>query len=160
MLVTLLNEYKICKNGSIEHTIQQLRDLLMKSIKAIIAGCVFIIVVMLFIQLAFIFVAVGYNALAKSYPWLNDISGSFKYLIGIPIFVVVMFAGGYITATIANVEGRMKVLAHSMGVGLITTGGIMYSAMENSGLTTTGIVVFILALAATAAGGLNWQKDK
>ena len=127
----------------------------MKSIKAILAGSVFIIFVILLLQLVYIFIAVGYNALAKDFPFLNDISGSFRYLIGIPVFVAVMFVGGYITAYIATV----RVIPHCIAVGLITAGGMMYSAMENSSLTTTGIVVFILALAATAAGGWYWQNE-
>lgn len=132
----------------------------MKSIKAIIAGCMFITIVILFMQLAFIFVVVGYNAMAKSYPLLNDISGSFRYLIGIPVFVAVMFTGGYITAYVASVKDRMKLLAHCMAVGVITTGGIIYSAIGNSSLTLTGIIVIILALVATSAGGLYWQNDQ
>ena len=127
----------------------------MKSIKAIAAGSLFIIVVILFLQLAYIFIAVAYNALAKDYAFLNDISGYFRYLIGIPVFMAVMFVGGYITASIA----REKVWIHCMVVSLLTTGGMMWSAMANTDLTTTGIVVFILALVATIAGGLYWQKD-
>ena len=127
----------------------------MKSIKAIAAGSVFIIVVILFLQLAFIFIAVAYNALAKDYAFLNDISGYFRYLIGIPVFMVIMFVGGYITANIAT----KKVWLHCMVVSLLTTGGMMWSALVNTDLTTTGIVVFILALVATIAGGLYWQKD-
>lgn len=127
----------------------------MRSIKAVIAGCVFIIFVILLMQLVYIFIAVGYNALAKDYPFLNDITSSFRYLIGIPVFIAVMFVGGYITANIASV----KVIPHCIAVGLITAGGMMYSALENSSITTTGVVVFVLALAATTAGGLYWQHD-
>ena len=127
----------------------------MKSIKAIVAGCAFIIFVILLMQLVYIFIAVGYNALAKDFPFLNEITGSFRYLIGIPAFIAVMFAGGYITANIASV----RVIPHCIAVGFITAGGMMYSALVNSSITTTGIVVFILALAATTAGGLYWQHD-
>lgn len=127
----------------------------MRSIKAIVAGCAFIIVVILLLQLVYIFVAVGYNALAKDYPFLHDISGSFRYLIGIPAFIAVMFVGGYITADIAS----MRVVPHCLAVGFISAGGMIFSALEYSSLTITGIVVFILALAATTAGGLYWQKD-
>ena len=127
----------------------------MKSIKAIAAGSLFIIVVILFLQLAYIFIAVAYNALAKDYPFLNDISGYFRYLIGIPVFMVIMFVGGYITANIA----RIKVWLHCIVVSLLTTGGMMWSALENTDLTTTGLVVFMLALIATIAGGLYWQKE-
>ena len=139
-------------------TYDVIRDLLMRSIKAIAAGCLFIIIVILLMQLLYIFIAVGYNALAKDYPLLNDISGAFRYIIGIPVFIAVMFAGGYLTAIIAGVEDNMKVWPHCMAVGFITAGGMMYTAMENSSLTLTGIVVFILALAATTTGGLYWQK--
>lgn len=127
----------------------------MRSIKAIIAGCLFIIAVILLMQLVYIFIAAGYNTLAKDYPMLNDISGSFKYIIGIPALIVTMFFGGYLTASIANT----RILLHCVAVGLITTGAMMYSALENTNLTITGIVVILLALLATAAGGLFWQKD-
>lgn len=130
----------------------------MRSIKAIVAGCLFVVIVILLMQLLYIFIAVGYNALASDFPLLNDISGAFRYIIGIPVFIAVMFAGGYLTATIAGVEHDMKVWPQCMAVGFITAGGMMYSAMVNSSLTLTGIVVFILALAATTAGGLYWQK--
>lgn len=126
----------------------------MKSLKAIVAGCAFIIVVILFLQLAFIFVAVGYNYLAKDYPFLLEITGYFRFIIGIPVFMLVMFIGGYITANIAN----KNVLLHCFAVGLITTGGMMLSALENSDLTTTGMAVIVLAVVASSAGGLYWQN--
>jgi len=129
--------------------------LLMRSIKAIIAGCTFIIVVILCLQLIFIFVAVGYNELAKDYPFLNDIAWSFRYIIGIPVFILTMFIGGYITANIAS----MKVLLHCLAVGLITAGGMIYPTLENSNLTITGMVVFLMALMATTAGGFYWKKN-
>ena len=131
----------------------------MKSIKAIVVGSLFIIVVILLLQLAYIFIAVAYNALAKDFPLLNDVSGYFRYLIGIPVFVLIMFVGGYITAYTSNMKSSMSAGLHCMAVGLITSGSMMYSAVENSTLTTTGIVVFILALVATTAGGLYWQND-
>ncbi len=127
----------------------------MRSIKAIIAGSLFIVVVILLMQLAYIFIAVGYNSLAKHYPLLNDISGYFRYIIGIPAFMLIMFVGGYITAAIAN----SKVLLHCLAVGFITAGGMILMALQNTNLTLTGIVVFILALGSTAAGGLYWQRS-
>ena len=132
----------------------------MRSIKAIVAGSVFIVVAILFLQLAYIFIAVGYNSLAANYPVLNDISGMFRYLVGIPVFMATMFAGGYITANVANMEDSMKVWFHCLAVGLITVGGMMYSAIQGSDLTLTGIVVTGLALSSTMAGGLYWKRDK
>ena len=130
----------------------------MRSIKAIAAGSAFIIIVILFLQLAYIFIAVGYNALAVNFPFLNDITGFFRYLIGIPVFVAIMFAGGYITASIANMNANIKTGLHCLAVGIITVGGMMYSVLETSDLTLTGIVVIVLALSATTAGGLYWQR--
>ncbi len=127
----------------------------MRSIKAIVAGSLFIIVVILLMQLAFIFIAVGYNSLAKYYPFLNDITGYFRYFIGIPVFMVIMFFGGYITAHIANT----RVLLHCIAVGIITAGGMILLTLQNSNLTLTGIAIFLLALAATTAGGLHWKRD-
>lgn len=127
----------------------------MRSLKAIVAGTLFIVIVILLMQLAYIFIAVGYNSLAKHYPLLNDISGYFRYFIGIPVVMLIMFFGGYITASIAN----KKVLLHSLVVGCVTAGGTILLAMNNSNLTMTGMVVFILSLTATASGGLYWQKN-
>ncbi len=127
----------------------------MRSIKAVIAGSLFIVVVILLMQLAYIFMAVGYNSLAKQYPYLHDISAYFRYIIGIPVFLFIMFSGGLITASIA----RRKVLVHCLVVACITAGGMIFLALQNANLTLTGIVVFILALTATAAGGLYWQRE-
>ncbi len=131
----------------------------MKSIKAIVAGTVFITIVMLLLQLVYIFAAVAYNALAKDYTFLNDIAGLFRYIIGIPVFVAIMFVGGYITASIAGMTAKAKVWLNCIAVGLITSGGMLYPTLENSDITITGIVVFVLALIATTGGGLYWRKD-
>lgn len=127
----------------------------MRSLKAIFAGSVFIVVAILFIQLAYIFMAVGYHSLAKDYAFLNEISDVFKYLIGLPAVMLVMFYGGYITAAIANI----KILLHCFIVGLITSGGMLLMALENTELTIMGGLVFLLALAITTAGGVYWQRD-
>jgi hypothetical protein len=127
----------------------------MRSIKAIIAGTVFILVAILMLQLAYIFIAVGYNALAKDYPFLNDMVVFFRYIIGIPLFAATMFIGGYITANIVST----KIWLHCLAVGLIVAVSMFYPLLEHSNLTITGIFVFILALAATIVGGLYWQKN-
>ena len=127
----------------------------MRSIKAIVAGSLFIVIVILLMQLAYIFIAVGYNSLAKHYPVLHEITGYLRYLIGIPVLMLIMFAGGYITAAVAN----NRVLLHCLAVGLITAGGMTWLALENTYLTLTGMVVLILSLAATTAGGLYWSRE-
>lgn len=126
----------------------------MNSIKAITAGIVFIIVATLLMQLAYLFIAVSYNSLAKSYPYLNEISGIFRYLTTISVFIMIMFAGGYLTAMIVET----RVLIHSFIVGFITTAGMMWMALENANFTTTGIIINSLMLIATTLGGFYWSK--
>ena len=128
----------------------------MRSIKAVVVGSLFIVIVGLLVQLAYVFLAVGYTSLAKSYPFLNDISIYFRYLIGIPVFFLIMFIGGYITADLAE----KKVLLHCLVVAFITIGIMMTSAMENMQLTITGLVISVLALTSTLAGGWYWQRGR
>jgi len=127
----------------------------MRSLKAIITGSIFIIVISLLMQLAYIFAAVAYNALAKNYPFLADISSSLNYLVGIPLFMLIMFYGGYITALIAT----QRVILHSAIVACITAGGMILWSLENSQLSLTGIIVFILAILSASAGGMYWKRD-
>ena len=127
-----------------------------KSLQAIVVGSIFIIISILVLQLAYIFIAVGYNSLAKDYPFLNEIAGSFRYLIGIPLFVLIMFFGGYITADIA----RVKLIVHCSLVTFITAGGMTLWAMQGGNLTVTGVVVFVLALVATNVGGWYWKRGE
>ena len=127
----------------------------MNSIKAIIAGSLLIVIINLIMQLVFIFIAVGYNALAKDFPFLNDITGVFSYIIGIPLFTASVFFGGYITAQIAN----KKALLHCAVVALIIVSGTIVPTLEYSSLTTTGIVIILLVFGGTMAGGWYWKKD-
>ena len=127
----------------------------MKSLKAIVAGSLFIVIVNLVMQLVYIFIAVGYNALAKDYPFLNEITDLFRYLIGIPVFTTIVFFGGCITAMMVDT----KVWLHCFAVALIIISGMILPTLENSSLTMTGIVVIILTVSGTMAGGWYWQKD-
>jgi len=131
----------------------------MRSIKAIVVGSLFVIVVFIILQLAYVFIAIGYNALAVDFPFLKDISGIFRYLLALPLLMITMFIGGYITADIANVHTNIKVWFHCFAVAFISVGGMMYSALKNSSLTLMGITVIILALIASFAGGFYWLRD-
>ena len=128
----------------------------MRSIKAIVVGSLFILIVGLLVQLAYVFLAVGYTSLAKSFPFLNDISIYFRYLIGIPVFFLIMFFGGYITADLA----KQKALLHCLVVAFITISVMMISALDNMQLTLSGVVISLLALSSTLAGGWYWQRGK
>lgn len=131
----------------------------MRSIKALLAGVLFIIVAILFLQLAYIFVAVAYNALAKSYPWLNEMVAYFRYFVGIPLFLLTVFTGGYITANVANTQSHKKILVHGILLGMVVAAGTLYPALENADITMTGLVLVALALLATTSAGLYWKKN-
>jgi hypothetical protein len=126
----------------------------MRSIKAILAGSLFIIIVGLLIELTYIFLAVGYNNLTKSYPFLTEVSSCLRYLIGIPVIFLIMFIGGVITADLA----RQKVLLHCLIVACITIGVMMVTAIENMQMTLSGVVVSLLALVSVLSGGWYWLR--
>lgn len=130
----------------------------MRSLIAIALGSVFIIVAILLMQLAYLFIAIEYNALAAEHPLLKEIVPLFKYFVALPIFMVTVFAGGYITADIAKMETRNKVWVHCFAVGLITIGGMMYAALMNANLTITGFVLILAAFIGLFAGGSFWLK--
>ena len=122
----------------------------MNSIKAVAIGCLFIIIVGLLVQLAYIFIAVGYVELVMIYPFLDEISGYFRYIVAIPVFFLVMFFGGYITASIA----KQKALLHCALVGMITLAIMIAPLLEDREMSTSGVVVFVMAFISTVAGGM------
>jgi len=125
----------------------------MNSLKAIISGVLFIFITALLMQLAYIFIAVAYNNLAKDYPYLHEISGIFRYLIAIPLFLGIMLMGGYLTAAIA----KSKELLHCIIVAAIAIFTMMWFALSNAELTPAGVVINILMLLFTVFGGWYWK---
>ncbi|MCK5814046.1 MAG: hypothetical protein KAH03_07295 [Cocleimonas sp.] len=127
----------------------------MKNILSIITGSAFIFIALLVLQLVSLLLMVSYKMLSKDYPFLNDIDPSiFRYLVAIPAFLFVMFTGGYIAAMIV----KNKVILHTFTVGVITTMGSMWFALDYMKITLTGAIVMALMLAATVAGGMFWQR--
>ncbi|MDH5446242.1 MAG: hypothetical protein OEY52_11855 [Gammaproteobacteria bacterium] len=126
----------------------------MKSIKAILAGTLFIIITIVMIQLAIVFLTVGYNILAKDYPFLHGISIYFRYLVAYPVLLLVLFVGGYLTAKLS----QKQVLAHCLAVGVITVSLSTVTALDYMVMTVTGMVLVMLALLSIMAGGWYWQK--
>jgi len=128
---------------------------MIKSFKAILAGFLFIVIVILVMQLLYIFLAVGFHSLASSYPALNSVTGLIKYLVGIPVLMLVIFGGGYISAAMA--PGRP--VLHGLIVAVLSSAVMILPTLENAQLTPTGMVVFALVIMAGGAGGLYWQKS-
>lgn len=126
----------------------------MRSIKAVFAGLFFIVVFTLVLQLVFLFLAVGYNALVVDYPFLDGIQGYFRYLVGMPVAMVIMFFGGYVTASVAG----SKPLVYSAVTGLLALALAIVPVLENFVLTPEGAVTLAAALLITMAGGWFWRK--
>lgn len=126
----------------------------MNQIKAVLFGCAFIVVVMLTMQLAYIFIAVGANMLAKSYPFINALDNYFRYLIGFPVLVFILLTGGYITAATA----RKNCLLLCFIVGVLTVGTMFISTTDKYSITLSGYLVFIAAVLSPVAGGWYWQR--
>ena len=132
----------------------------MKSLLSVLSGSVLVIVALLFLQLIYILIAVAYNAMALDYPFLNEITGVFRYIIGLPLIMLTMFAGGYVTASILKMRTALALWIHCATVGLITSGGMMYSAIQSASLTLTGVVLIVVAVGASSAGGFYWLREK
>ena len=121
----------------------------MNSLKAIVSGILFVIIATLVLQLAFILIAVGYNSLASSYPWLHSIATTLKFVGIFPAIFGVMFLGGYITGNLS----RSKILIHCAVVGLISSVTFLWVALENAELSFIGIALTVLMFIATIMGG-------
>ena len=128
--------------------------MLIRSIKAIFTGSLFIFVAMLLLQLVALFAMVGFKALSKDYPFLIELGGVFRYLLGLPLFLLIMFVGGAITAYIA----KAKVLLHCSIVGLLTTGAMFWWAAEDAALSNTGLIMMVLMILTSLIGGKFWQS--
>lgn len=128
----------------------------MNSIKAISIGGIFILVSLLLLQLLYLFVAVAFNQLLLDYPLLASSSPYIRYIVGIPLLLLIMFYGGYLTAEFA----AGKVLLHSAGVGVLMSAGMLAMALENTRLTVPGLLLVLLLVLASASGGLYWQRQQ
>ena len=127
----------------------------MNSLKAIAAGIFFVIVATLVLQLVFIMVAVGYNNLAIYYDFLNNIATVLKYVVIFPVIFGVMFLGGYITANLSD----SHTMIHCAVVGLISSTGFLWLALENAELSIVGIVLVIVMFIATLLGGIYSKRE-
>ena len=105
--------------------------------------------------IASLLMKIAYIFLAATFPSLNNIAGLFRYLIALPVFVAIMFSGGYITAGIV----RRKTLIHSLLVGLVTACIMMIVALQTAeGITKTNLVTYFVMVLATTAGGYYWKR--
>ena len=114
------------------------------SIKAILSGALFIILASLAMKIIYIFL----------YPLLSHLHESIRYIIATPVFLSIIFAGGYITAGIA----RRKTLLHSFLAGILTTLVMLIVALQTTeGVTLMNIVIYVTIIIIASAGGYYWK---
>ncbi|MCF6191096.1 MAG: hypothetical protein L3J51_11500 [Cocleimonas sp.] len=128
---------------------------MVKNVKAILAGVLFIGIAILLMQLIFLLLVVAYNAVASEYSFLKDIRWIFKYLLGIPVLVIIMILGGYITSTIA----KTKSILNSIIVGSIVILSMMWSALANSEITISGVIISLAMILAVVFGGGYFKNN-
>jgi len=126
----------------------------MNHLKAIISGVVFIVISTIVMQLLFILIAVGYNSIASDFPYLKSISWVFRYILGIPVFLLIMFIGGYITASVSKIKSSLDLVV----VGMIAVASMMWPLLARADITTSGIVISVAMLIAVFLGGLYSNK--
>ena len=114
------------------------------SIKAILFGALFIIIGSLMMKIIYIFL----------YPFLSQFHIIVRYIIAIPVFLMIIFSGGYITAGMA----RRKTLLHSFLAGLLTTLVMLIVALQASeGLGLMNYIIYLTIIIVAAAGGYYWK---
>lgn len=127
----------------------------MQSLKSLLAGFFYIVILGLVIQLIFMFLAMGYTELTKAHPWVSTFGGYVGYAVGIVVYFLLMASGGIITASLA----KTNILAHCLIVGASTTLLSVLSSQNNDELNTLSLVFVIMGIAFTIAGGEYWKKN-
>lgn len=126
-----------------------------QSFKAVLTGTLFIIVALLIMKIAYVFLASVYHNFSIDYPYLNEVNVFFRYLLAIPVFILIMFIGGYLAAGTA----RRKTLLHSFIVGVVSVFIMMVVALQSAaGITLTNLATYLVMLLATTAGGFYWKR--
>lgn len=128
----------------------------MISWKALLVGCATILVLGLLVQLAFIFVVVGFNAVAAAWPPLASWGRPLAYVSGALVYFGIMSTAGYISAEIA----RRHVLLHAFIVGSLVTGASLLSSLGSGKLTAMSFVFLLSGIVFALTGGLIWQRRR
>jgi hypothetical protein len=128
----------------------------MISWKALLAGCATILVLGLLVQLAFIFVVVGFNAVAASWPPLVPWGRPLAYVSGTLVYFGIMSTAGYLTAEIA----RRHVLLHALITGSLVTGASLLLSLGSGKLTVMSLAFFLSGIVFTLSGALLWRRRR
>lgn len=128
----------------------------MKSVKALLIGGVFIVVSMLLFQLLYLFIVVAYNSLVQDVGLIQGLDAYLGLLLNVPVYLVIMFFGGYLTAEYAE----QRVVLHGLLLGIATSLAFLAMAVQNAELSIKGLLVIALSISAAMAGSIYWRKGK
>ena len=126
----------------------------MQYLKAFLAGFLFIVIFGLCIQLAYMFLAMGYVELVKAFPWVATFGGYVSYLVGIVVYFLLMATGGLLTASIA----RKNPVVMCFLVGISSTGLSTLSLQNYSEHTVFSIIFVVSGVLFTILGGWYWKQ--
>lgn len=126
----------------------------MQSLKSLLAGFFYIIILGLIIQLIFMFLAMGYTELTKAHPWVSVFGGYVGYAAGVIVYFLLMASGGLLTAVLA----KKNILIHCFIVGSSTTLLSVLSSQNNDELTYLSLIFVVAGIFFTLAGGEYWKR--
>lgn len=129
---------------------------MMNSIKAILGGFFAIIFMGLLAQLFYLFAGIAYFKLVKEYPSLSFLAETTTILL-FSITAVIAFLGGMLTAHLAPKAVVINCLVVGSMAGTLTLVPALISGYE---ITVNGVILIMIFLLATVAGGLYWKKHK
>lgn len=126
------------------------------NIKALLFGFFYILTLGLIIQLAFLFLAIGYYDHLKDAPTAAAIVSIASYIVGTVVYFFLMASAGYITASIAKVH----VIAHGLAVSITSIGLSLFSSLNTDEFTWVSFVFFTLGILFTLFGAHRWQQSE
>lgn len=122
--------------------------------KALLAGVTTIIVLGLLAQMIFLFFVTGLTLLLKSHPLHAEYGRVISLAFGLPLFLLVMGIGGYVTAFYS----REKVIAYGAVVGGIATGFSLVPSLMTGRLMLAGVLFLLAGVVFTALGSFLWKR--
>ena len=129
---------------------------MMNNIKAIFGGFFAIIFMGLLAQLIFLFIGMGYFSLVKKFPSLSFLAETTTFLL-FAITAVVAFLGGMLTANLSRKAVAINCFVVGSMVGTLT---LVPTLINDYEITVNGVLLLMVFLLATVAGGLYWKKHK
>ncbi len=126
----------------------------MQYMKAFLTGFFFIVVFGLCIQLAYMFLAMWYVDLVKTFPWVAIFGGYVSYIVGFVVYFLLMAIGGLLTASIA----MKNQIVMCFLVGVSSTGLSILSLNNYNEYTTFSILFIVSGILFTIVGG--WYQKQ